>query len=367
MTRERPERVAGWLAAAAVALAMFWTPTPAWMVDEFYSRDLYPWLQNGLTAFSNLVPIAVMDVLIVVAVVAVLYRLAMLVLVARHFTLWTAVWQGIRRVVRAAAVIGIVFLLAWGCNYRRVPLEALVTGGSRSMPPADVLEQAVLDSNALAAGLRPSLEGGTWPSYAALAAELGGPMDAALARLNLEPLARPGRPKFSVILTPFFTWAGVNGMVDPFALESIVHPGLLPFERPFVLAHEWGHLAGEADEAEASTVGWLACLNGSPAAVYSASLYLIMEGTASLPPASRRRVAAALDPGVRADIRAIAKRAEAEQPQVQYAASRVYDHYLRANRVADGAASYSRALSLILAPRVIDALHAYRARAGQAN
>jgi len=149
-------------------------------------------------------------------------------------------------------------------------------------------------------------------------------------------------------------------MVDPLALESLLHPGLLPFERPFVLGHEWGHLAGQADEAEASTVGWLACMHGPPQAVYSASLYLIMEGAAALPPESRRRVGAALDAGVRADINAIYKRAESEKPQVQYAASRVYDHYLKANRVADGSASYSRALSLILAPKVIGAMERQR-------
>ena len=46
-------------------------------------------------------------------------------------------------------------------------------------------------------------------------------------------------------MTPFFTWTGVDGMINPLALESIVHPDLLPFERPFVLAHEWAHLAGK--------------------------------------------------------------------------------------------------------------------------
>ena len=97
----------------------------------------------------------------------------------------------------------------------------------------------------------------------------------------------PGRPKFSLLLTPFFTWTGVDGMINPLALESIVHPDLLPFERPFVLAHEWAHLSGHADEAEASAVGWLACMNGPPPLAYSASLYLIMEARAALPPRSR--------------------------------------------------------------------------------
>jgi hypothetical protein len=47
------------------------------------------------------------------------------------------------------------------------------------------------------------------------------------------------------------------------------------------------------------------------------------------------------------------------KPSVQRTASRVYDEYLRANRVADGTASYGRALSLILSPPLREALSTY--------
>jgi hypothetical protein len=48
-----------------------------------------------------------------------------------------------------------------------------------------------------------------------------------------------------------------------------------------------------------------------------------------------------------------------QKPQVQRAAFRVYDEYLKANQVEDGTASYGRALSLILSPRLRDALEGY--------
>ena len=117
----------------------------------------------------------------------------------------------------------------------------------------------------------------------------------ALAQLGRPTLFRPCRPKFSFILGPFFTWAGVNGMLNPLALESIVHADLLPAERGFVLAHEWAHLAGQADEAEASAVGWLACMKGGPALAYSASLYLILEAGGALPPSARSKAFPSLD------------------------------------------------------------------------
>ena len=46
-------------------------------------------------------------------------------------------------------------------------------------------------------------------------------------------------------------------MTDPFLLETLLAPDLLDVERPFVIAHEWAHLAGYADESEANFVAWL--------------------------------------------------------------------------------------------------------------
>ena len=55
-------------------------------------------------------------------------------------------------------------------------------------------------------------------------------------------------------------------MINPFGLEVLVNPDLPLSERPFVAAHEWAHLAGYADESEASFVGWLTCMRADAAA-----------------------------------------------------------------------------------------------------
>src|SRR4029434_3405482 len=135
---------------------------------------------------------------------------------------------------------------------------------------------AIIDANALASRLR-HLTSGKGLTFEEIAAELPQPMNQALQLVGRPLLGEPGRPKFSMVLTPFFTRAGISGMINPFALETVVHPDLLPFERPFVVAHEWAHLAGQADEAEANAVGWLACMRGTAAHAYSASSDLIGE------------------------------------------------------------------------------------------
>lgn len=349
--------VVGWLGAALAAVVWFVVPLPAWIVEAAYSRRVFRWWQTGVTAITNLAPFAWIDLLIVAVVVLVVWRAVQLVRVARDTTVAGAAWEGLRRVIRGVAVLAIVFLLMWGFNYRRIPLDETIPPAT---PSVEHLRAAVADAGIVGARVRPAQTSAD-SSFERLTRELRGPLDQALAALGRPGLGTAGRPKYSIILTPFFTWAGVDGMVNPFALETIVHPDLLPFERPIALAHEWAHLAGTADEAEASAVGWLACMKGPPDLVYSASVYLIVEGANALPRHVWREAAVQLDPGIRADINAMAQRQARQRPVVRETAFRAYDQYLRANRVDDGVASYSRALSLILSPALREALSGHRA------
>ena len=147
----------------------------------------------------------------------------------------------------------------------------------------------------------------------------------------------------------YFRPAAVDGATDPFFLETLVASELLPFERPFVVAHEWSHLAGFADEGEANFMGWLTCARADAPAQYSGWLFLYGELARDLSRRERADVVSRLAAGPRADLRAIAARlARDVRPQVSAAAWRVYDEYLKANRVEAGAASYEQVVRLVL-------------------
>ena len=138
-------------------------------------------------------------------------------------------------------------------------------------------------------------------------------------------------------------------MTDPYFLETLGVSNLFPFERPFVIAHEWSHLAGIADEGDANFVGWLSCLQGDERTRYSGWLFLYSEASAGLRARDRVALAAGLAPGPRADLLAIAERSEREvRPMVARTSWRVYDRYLKANRVEAGAASYAEVVRLVL-------------------
>src|SRR5436853_356322 len=96
----------------------------------------------------------------------------------------------------------------------------------------------------------------------------------------------PARPK-STLLDLYFRPAAVAGMTDPFFLETLIESDLLPVERPFVVAHEWSHLAGFADEGEANFAGWLTCTRADAPAQYSGWLFLFGELVNGLPASGR--------------------------------------------------------------------------------
>ena len=352
-------RVFGWVVLPVVALILMYAPVSESTINGWYALEIYPFLQTMITGATNFLPFAILDVLILATALMVLFGLLRTLRILSNQGVIEALWDGTRRLLRAGALIVILFLVGWGYNYRRQPLEQTFPTGHATQPTIEALQAAVVDANTLAAKLRRAIGSDMDQNYDQVAGALEVPLDTALKQLQQPSLGTPGRPKHSIALTPFFTWAGVTGMINPLGLESIVHPDLLPFERPFVLAHEWAHLAGQADEAQASAVGWLACMRGSPSLAYSASLYLIMEAASALPGEQRQAAMKQLDAGVRADIDAILVRLQRGQPTVQRTASRVYDEYLRANRVADGTASYGRALTLILSPPLRDVLGTY--------
>ena len=320
------------------------------LVERWYSSFLYPAIQHAVTSISNLTPIAFLDIVIVAALIGVVL-------------VWWTQRPGRAAATTVAAVAGlyVAFQLLWGLNYHRVRLtEKLVL--HRPVPStADVValgQEAVRRLNALhgkahAQGWQEPV----WKHTALLDAsarvqELLGARQTAVA----------GRLKHSAF-GMVFRWNGVDGMVNPFGLDVIANPDLLPYERPFVAAHEWAHLAGYADESEANFVGWLTCVRADEPSQYSGWLFLYWQVAGELPRAHADALAVSLSRGPRRDLDAIADRLRrgewAPLRRVSWAA---YDQYLKANAVQSGIRSYGEVVTLLLRARFEDGWRPVRRR-----
>ena len=346
-------RIAVELAVVGLAAALALAPLPPTLIETWFSTGLYPAVQGVMTPVSNLVPFAILDLLIAGALIAVIVALVRAVRSARRdHHLWPVV-RVCRRLLVAAAIAYLVFLGLWGFNYRRLPMaQRLVVA---SAPPSG---EAVVDLGLLAARQINTLYAEAhrrgWPNDEWRNDEMRGAFAEVQRMLTDAPLARPGRLKWS-LLGLYFRWTSVDGMVDPFALEVLANPDLLPFERPFVAAHEWSHLAGYAHETEANFVGWLTCVRADVPAQYSGWLYLFWQVNSEVDNEGRARLAKAIDAGPRSDIEAIIGRMQrAQLPWLRNAGWAVYDRYLRANRVEGGVRSYGAVVSLILQTKFDD-------------
>jgi hypothetical protein len=330
----------------AVAVACLLIPFSPSFIERWYSTGLYPIVQRLVTPITNLAPFALFDLLTVGAFLWTVIVLVRAVRDARRLRRWSRLLTTGLNLLTAAAALYLVFLLVWGFNYRRVPMSSRLIV-ERAAPSEDAVaalgQLAVQQINALYEAAHAAGDTPPWRDD-----RLRTAFETVQGFLTDAPRAVPGRLK-PTIFGPYFRWTSVDGMVDPFALEVMANPDLLPIERPFVAAHEWAHLAGYADESEANFVGWLTCLRAGEAAQYSGWLYLYWQLANEVSAKTRQQLAEALAPGPRRDIDAIVERLRRGQlPALRRSSWMVYDTYLKANRVEAGVRSYGLVVTLIL-------------------
>jgi hypothetical protein len=334
------------LAAGAALL-----PLPADLVERGYADGFYPALQSRLTAWSNQTSVSLFDVLaIFTGLLVILLWVRWLSLARRRRSLWPVV-AGIASTVVLAATVYLWFLLAWGLNYARVPLETVIGYDATRITPAALsalaerATRAVNETHMAGHAEGFAMHEPSWQLARALhdvERQLGKPVP-----------TTPSRPK-KTLLALFFRASGVDGMHAPFLLETLLNPDLTPPERPAVLAHEWAHLAGYAPEDDASFVGLLSALQADAGSRYSAWLSLFHVAVSQLPAGEQRRLVAMLEPGPQADRQAIITRLQSRSEPVSRASWEAYDRYLKAQGVREGVASYSRVIQLVLGSGALD-------------
>jgi hypothetical protein len=332
-----------------LALGIASTPLPRTTIERVYTRGLYAKLQPRLTSVTNRSRIAWFDVGLVVLVV---FAIALAIVRLRRPPRGRLRALGALAIDMAAiaAVVYLWFLAVWGLNYQRERLrsqldfqESRVTRDAlRQLAERDV---AFLNSHYAEAHRR------EWAEYEAMPDVLLPAFVRTQRELGMPWSAAPGRPKLSVI-DLYFRRASIDGMTDPFFLETLANHGLLPFERPFVVAHEWSHLAGFADESEANFVAWMICTRASVAAQYSAWLSLYGTIVNALPRSDRDEISRTLEAGPRADLQAVIERVRRQaSPLASRTGYAVYDKFLKANRVEAGIRSYSEVIQLLVGTR----------------
>jgi hypothetical protein len=341
-----------------LALALAFIPVPASLIERYYSNGLYPRLQAMLTPVANRIPFALVDSLVAAIIIGVPawwtvrifkaprgHRKKMAARLAFHTLVF-------------ASVIFLGFQLLWGFNYEREPLaarldydEQRLTGDGLRQLRHLVIER--LNAESPEAHYGRAIDETAWRDHLHTA------FDETVLQLGNSRGIKAAIPKTS-LLNFYMAAAGIEGFINPFGHEVILDSEIFSFEKPFLLAHEWAHLAGFADESEASFVGLLACLRSGIAVLRYSGLLALYQYTPRPPPLTAEEMREApspesqtrLAPEIIADLKAISERDEKQRnatiSRVQW---EVYDRFLKANRVRAGIGSYGRFVRLVLGTR----------------
>lgn len=324
-----------------LVLIAFCRHFPAWA--EGYARTVYPVVSAVLSAFSSGFPFSLEEGLAVLVI-------GWMVIYPFRKRKKGASWKSvIGKEVEVLVWLYIWFYMAWGMNYFRHSVYARL-----QVQPARYDERKFLDflhtyTDSLNVAYLPQeevnaevLEAEVRAFYRSLPAGSG--------------LARPKefqRPKF-FLFTPLYSGVGVLGSMGPFFAEAQLNADLLPVQLPFTYAHEFSHLLGVSNEAEANYWAYRACIeSASPQIRYSGYFgllpYVLINAKSLLPKEVYEEWVKTIRPEIIAqyqDKHVYWK--ERYSPWVGKVQDALYNLFLKGNNIPSGKKNYAEVISILL-------------------
>lgn len=313
---------------------------------DIYFERIYPYVGEMLSDLSGPIPFAVGDLFIAISLTGVI--IYPLYAHFRQRKKWRTVLAGVAEYL---AWIYVWFYLAWGLNYAQSDFYRRTGIAPVAYTEADFRDFArryIAQLNAAytphTAVNRDVLRREAVILYRRLAPGLGihPPFD--------------DRPQAKTMLfSGLASMVGVKGSMGPFFCEFTINADVPPAEYPATYAHELAHLLGIANEGEANFYAYQVCTHSQVGAIRFSGLMSILPHV--LNNAYRLLPPPAYDTLCR-DIRPEVLRLAHESQnywQGKYnrlvgdAQDKLYELYLRGNRVKGGQKSYSQVVGLLIA------------------
>lgn len=261
-----------------------------------------------------------------------------------------------RTLLRTAAWAGALvffFYVLWGFNYDRVGLEKQL---GLEPPPLDAAALAAEASWAsrMAKESRASIPSAT--SEALGKSVLPAGLETTLRKALVTVLREAGYPAPGRVRVRTFIPGGwmmrfsSTGIYIPYFGEGYTAGNLLPFEKPFTMAHEMAHGFGITDEGAANFLAFLTCeASPEPMVRYSGYASYWSYASGELLRDEFKALWADLPEGMKADLLAAQKNAARYRGALDKISRKVYARYLKSQRIEDGLRSYSRFVGLVAA------------------
>lgn len=239
---------------------------------EAYVRHVYPVFMRAVSFVTSLVPLALVEWMVPLAVLGVLAYLAAVIVRAvrrregRGLRLYKA---GVNLCV-AGSCIFLALTLFCSINYHRYPaadLMGLTVRDSSKEELAALVEELIGEVNALRAQV-PEDENGVM-TFSGSVSDLTKQMKEEYTRFSSgEGFVNTvsARPKV-LLCSRAMSYTKLVGFFFPFTFEANINGDVSHYSIPFNAAHELSHLAGFMREDEANFISYLCCISSGDVSI----------------------------------------------------------------------------------------------------
>lgn len=348
-----------WISLGVVALVIRWFSSPGF-IEQWYSRGVFLGIRWGIDyLLASWIPFT-MIYLFFGGLLFWAYRKWK----KTSFKSWTWKHWLVGGSVRVLAFLGgglFFFLLLWGYNYGRIPVEAQL---KLDLTPVEMeeLRNMMIEEAEQLTEIRSQIPGITDSALTRdylpdrLERSLRDDLEDWLAGHDFPTVGR-ARVK-RIFPKGIFMRFSSSGLYFPYTGEGQVDAGLHPLQWPYVMMHEMSHAYGFGDEGSCNFLAYLAGTRSEdPMIAYAAHLAFyrtVATNYLRYEPEKYREFRAQLPIGIQSDLDAINQNLVDYpdiMPRIRYAA---YDTYLKAQGIQEGMQNYSRVIMLVKAWRKLE-------------
>ncbi len=313
------------------------------LLAEWYAQRAYPVISLTLSSFSRLLPFSLGDLFIYGSILGILLYP---VYARRKKQPWKSI---LAHLAEYLAWVYIWFYLAWGLNYSQKGFYART--GIRPVPYSEEVFCSFLDNytELLNASYAP---GYTFDKQ--IAAREINRLYTTLP--ELPGIHRPGNePRVkTMLLSGLIAKMGISGYMGPFFNEFNINGKVLPVQYPSTYAHELAHLLGITSEAEANFYSYLVCTSSPMPEIrfcgyFSVLGYVWNNAARLLEEEEFREAMGKVHPEI---IALLLEKSEYWEnlysPLIGNLQAKIYDIYLKGNKISSGRKNYSEVIGLLI-------------------
>lgn len=327
-------------------------------VESVYSQTAYYYLVRWLSAANKFVSKPLGELLFVG-----------IILWYIGFTLWY-LGRAFRRETNLVDVLKVLvlqvawlftfafaaFLLMWGLNYQRQPIEERMDLERRAEGRQELIDvgRRIIDGINRNYSTRDAVAATGTSLMTVSQPKLFQSIENSFQLENSLGAASQGGfsdPK-PLIFSKVATWLDIRAVYIPYTGEATYNENLLDCDLPFVIAHAKAHQRGFAREDEANFIAFLACIKSNePYVRYSGFLHAlkVLDFLARSDVQDTQALRAQLAPGPAADVTARETfGVRSKSSSLAPISDSIINIYLRANRIRGGLKNFSEDTPLIV-------------------